>query len=373
MLLTAACNPVFNVAMLVIPESSMIVRGDLSTWVPGVGLHLGGTILLLTICAFLVRRQARREGGVSAAPAAPLSNAPPPLPHELGAVRITTDRAVSDNPVLWRETRSPLMRRRWAALGVVLVLAVLLISYGCFAATRSLGDSDLQIGYAWVFNGLWWLVTAVLSATAIAQEKESDTWTLLLATPLSARQIVVGKVLGVARRMALPLVILVTHFSLFAMTGVISTQTYFVILWVTLTFNSVWVATGIALSIRFHKVTTAVIVNLTLPVLLYIVLPVLISIFDALERNHPQWIAYTQFYIPYSFTLEAAQGLRPGSGPVYRAGWEMSFAGLPTTKAGFIGLSIAVGCAHLLVTWGLIIWTIRHFNRVVGRAVQRRR
>jgi hypothetical protein len=32
-----------------------------------------------------------------------------------------------------------------------------------------------------------------------------------------------------------------------------------------------------------------------------------------------------------------------------------------------------VGCAHLLVTWGLIIWTIRHFNRVVGRAVQRRR
>ena len=48
-----------------------------------------------------------------------------------------------------------------------------------------LDDSELQMVYAVIFNGLYWLLVAVLSATAIAQEKESDTWTLLLTAPLS--------------------------------------------------------------------------------------------------------------------------------------------------------------------------------------------
>ena len=34
-------------------------------------------------------------------------------------------------------------------------------------------------------------------------------------------------------------------------------------------FNTIWIATGVFLSLRLKKVTTAVIVNMALPVLLY--------------------------------------------------------------------------------------------------------
>ena len=78
---------------------------------------------------------------------------------------------------------------------------LLLVTYALLANVNGLDDEDTQIGYAVVFNGLFMLLVCVLAGTAIAQEKESDTWTLLLATPISGWDIVWGKVLGQLRRL----------------------------------------------------------------------------------------------------------------------------------------------------------------------------
>ena len=44
----------------------------------------------------------------------------------------------------------------------------------------------------------------MLSSTAIANEKESDTWTVLLVSPISAKSIVLGKLVGLLRRLVWP-------------------------------------------------------------------------------------------------------------------------------------------------------------------------
>src|SRR4029079_8997121 len=102
----------------------------------------------------------------------------------------------------------------------------------------------------------------VISATCIAQEKEGDTWTILLASPLSGSAIVWGKALGVLRRLMWPMILAIAHFFLFMLAGVVSPTGFALVVVVMTCFISIWVATGVTLSLMFRKVTIAVIVNL---------------------------------------------------------------------------------------------------------------
>ena len=147
-----------------------------------------------------------------------------------------------------------------------MVIAFLLFIYALMSANRSLTEPYSQVPFSFIFCAMLNILTCVLSATAIAQEKESDTWTLLLATPLSARRIVIGKVLGILRRLA-PLSILITlHFCMFRAAGVIDNVTLATILFLIFTTNLTWVATGVFLSLRIKRVTFAVMLNLAGPV-----------------------------------------------------------------------------------------------------------
>src|SRR3712207_9177978 len=66
---------------------------------------------------------------------------------------------------------------RSRVVAVCVVLGILGLVYLMMAVENALDDTEAQIGFAIVMHGLWWLVSSVLAATAIAQEKETDTWT----------------------------------------------------------------------------------------------------------------------------------------------------------------------------------------------------
>ena len=207
MYLLFASNPVATVAYLSEPSGLSSMPGQTLFWVSSAIVQLCLTALLLTTSSLILRRHAR--GGHEATVAATVISLPPPLPEDAPFAAVKEmdhsipiemeSREIGDNPVLWCELREPLLSRKWAGLLWIGVITLLLISYGCFASADGLKQPELQIFYAFVFNGLYWLLVAVLSATAIAQEKESDTWTVLLASASDARQIVIGKLLGLMR------------------------------------------------------------------------------------------------------------------------------------------------------------------------------
>ncbi|MEA2711722.1 MAG: hypothetical protein QOF78_4323, partial [Phycisphaerales bacterium] len=366
-------------------------------WGTCVLTHLVVTAVFLFLSALLVRRLARREGDANAAytPAVPMpapapatsvddvpSVAPlavpvPPAGATLeyagaeGAMARATakrgraNRAVSDNPVLWRELRRPLtVTLTQRVVGTVIILGLLVTTYSAAYANDALNDEDTQIGFSVVFHGLMMLVACVIAATAIAQEKEGDTWTILLASPLSSFAIVWGKAIGAARKMLWPMVLIVVHFAVFMIAGVIPLWGFVLVVSVIVLYNTVWIATGIYLSLRCRKVTLAIIINLGLPVLLYGVFSLVLGVIDELMHLRGDLIEQVTWYLPFYYLGEGmnrADDLTvdlPGPGHSKVSG------------EAFTAIAIVVGLLHLGVAVAILSWTVARFNEIVGRAPQ---
>ena len=376
----SAINPFICAGTLADPRgATMFVE-----WVPCALVHVGMAGVFVAASAVVLRRTSRRAGeGREAAPlkpgpASPAEATPPPavMPdvQDIASTRPAPPprpaRDVSDHPVLWRETRRPLMAKPWqaivgAAASVVLMLATYVVLHG----DRMLESEWVHAGYAWVFNLVVWLLSSVLAATAIAQEKESDTWTLLLTTPLSGSDIVWGKVTGLYRRLAWPAALIVTHFVAFTLAGIVRWPALLLTLWVIFSFNSVWVAAGVYLSLRVKKVTFAVILNLLLAVGVYLgvffVLVVLAELSGPADRDLPQLVGW---YLPYFYL-----------GVGICDGWTDFSADtllLPNDSqvSGYLFLAVVfvTGLVHLAVGWGVLQSTAARFDRIVGRAPQAR-
>ncbi|MFN9974221.1 MAG: ABC transporter permease, partial [Phycisphaerae bacterium] len=130
--------------------------------------------------------QASVAAGSAASDAAPT---PPPQADEI---------AIRGNPVLWRELRQPVFLRRWhpwVALGVI--TSVLGFAYYQVGLNEPVPMYATQVVLAAIFL----FQACIIGAGAIAGERESRSLETLLATPLSARSIVVAKWLGAMRRL----------------------------------------------------------------------------------------------------------------------------------------------------------------------------
>lgn len=344
-------------------------------WGTCVIIHLVLTAVLLMVSALLVRRLARREGDTAIA-------LPPPLASGIAAPRgfgpedapyvaplTRPGRTVSDHPVLWRELRRPLMTRRWQrVVGVIAGSLLMIVSYFAAGVNGGLDEEELQIFYACVFHVLLMLLACVISATAIAQEKESDTWTILLASPLSGAATIWGKAIGCARRLLWPMVAVAAHFLIFTAFGVITPVALVTALLVIGGFNSIWIATGLYLSLRCRKVTVAVIANLALPVLLYGVLSLLLAVISELASiRNGSLIEQVTWWLPFYYLTEVMSG----------GGWQGNSLQLPGHRGSrvppgeFLSVVMIVAMLHIGVAVGMLAWTARRFNAIVGRASQR--
>jgi ABC-type transport system involved in multi-copper enzyme maturation permease subunit len=204
---------------------------------------------------------------------------PPAIALNYAEVRHERSREVGENPVAWRELRKPSFARswkRWVFLGVT--GGILLWIY--YLAIENLWQPNQDVHT--LFLALYYTALlgcgCVVSASIVAQEKGADTWALLLTTPLSGRQILLGKLLGVARRLIPFLALPIAHCILFAGFGVISITACLSCVAVMLAFPLIWIVSGLALSLLFRNPTTAVIVNLALPLALYVGVPLTLQL-----------------------------------------------------------------------------------------------
>jgi ABC-2 type transport system permease protein len=105
-------------------------------------------------------------------------------------------RRVKGPPVQWKELQTPLFRSRWRLLfhtGLAVVIAgFVLVLVALFGRVMG-GILFIPIQ---ILQLLLVIDLAVAAGGAITREKEGRTWPILLATPLSSRQIVKGKALG---------------------------------------------------------------------------------------------------------------------------------------------------------------------------------
>ena len=245
---------------------------------------------------------------------------------------------------------------------MLICAGVLLTMYAMQASSDSFKDSGPQIAYACGFNFVLSVLALVIASTAIAQEKESDTWTLLLASPVTGKTIVWGKALGVLRRLFFPFLLVVGHFVFFGLVSELTFSVALLVVWIIFSFNAVWVATGVYLSLKLGKVTVAVVLNLLLAFATYAIFPALLGLLTALTEKE-FFVNQSCWYLPYYYLGTAIDRVNRS----YSS--ELSFVPLDHSiyVPTFYVITLVIGLLHLVAAGLILAHTAHHFDAIVGR------
>jgi ABC-type transport system involved in multi-copper enzyme maturation permease subunit len=187
-------------------------------WLLACGYALGLAALFLGIAIYRFKRLAATAGEVGFSPEPKRTRAAtraatrlvkPAAQASVAAGSAASDSAhtpppqadeitIRGNPVLWRELRQPVFLRRWhpwVALGVI--TSVLGFAYYQVGLSEPVPMFATQV----VLSAIFVFQACIIGAGSIAGERESRSLETLLATPLSARSIVLAKWLGALRRL----------------------------------------------------------------------------------------------------------------------------------------------------------------------------
>lgn len=253
---------------------------------------------VLGLCSRLVRRVTfnrvlgGRAAGRSTLPARPAPpGAPPPLPATAtgssakrplaGPPRRAGQaiRRIRGSPVLWKELRTGLFRVPSHRIAAALVCLGVVVAF--YALIASLDDvlmyRETQALFVYAFFIAGMVVTGVIAGTTVSAEKEARTLPLLLCTNLSAEHIIFGKVLGVLRRAAPVWAWLFAHVLIFTFLGAIRPSGV-----VHLAIVAAWVAiflagSGVLFSTIFKKTSTAIVANIGLSMVLWLIAPMVLD------------------------------------------------------------------------------------------------
>jgi hypothetical protein len=125
------------------------------------------------------------------------------------------------------------------------------------------------------------------------------------------------------------------------------------------------VAVGIYLSLKYRKVTFAVIINLLLAVGIYLVAFFVLLVIGELSSNR-DLAEFVGWYLPYHYL---AVGITSNW-----SRWDLEVFSLPQNVRvdglTFLVAAAVVGAAHLALSFAILHSTGRMFDRIVGRARQ---
>ena len=306
-------------------------------------------VLFFSVC--VVRKVALRQAtGRSGEISPKRTKASPSSPAKLAPLR-----RVAGPVVMWKELRAPILGRRKIRMITAIAVGLILlgITYGLCSATNVLGEAGVHIGYVVIFTGVGMLFTAILPATCITSEKESQAWPLLLATTLSDWQILLGKAAGIVRRCMPVWCLLFGHIIVFSLAGYIHPVAivHFGILvaWIVAFLSS----TGLYFSTRFKHTTTAVIANFALAGVVWALVPIIALMIVGITRGDIDAISVLMDTHPFIQAGVAADGAIDSSGIYYWPGMDSADA-LKSTM-----WMLACMAGYILVGW-LFVWRAKH-------------
>lgn len=186
-------------------------------------------------------------------------------------------RRVVGPPMIWKEMTCTLSRRERLATTIVLGIQglLILVAYS-FPFMMSLVPYELvHMVYVWGFLGLAVLFTITSSASVMSVERESRSWPVLLMTPLTDREIVIGKFVGVLRRCGPIWLSLLAYVAAFTWAKCFHPLAIVHTTVIAATFLVFLSATGFYFGTRFHRTGEAVTANLVLAGVLWSLAPIL--------------------------------------------------------------------------------------------------
>jgi ABC-type transport system involved in multi-copper enzyme maturation permease subunit len=233
-------------------------------------------------------------------------------------------RTVTGNAIIWKELQNPILKRRKLRHGFYCLLGI--IAYGLVFLVLGIllltGSLESVILFAMFLGAAAILFTAIFSAEAITGEKEMGSWSILLTTPLTGKQILFGKFIGLLKQTFVFWFIFIVFWLILVYVGLASPfgirhacilAEIFVLTY----------ATGVFLGILFQRTTTAVLFTVGLLGVFWLSCPVywmvmrysrlyfpkmddvmeMVSIFSPLM----QWITSEDEYSGPSYWNRAAQ------------------------------------------------------------------
>ncbi|MGQ0627933.1 MAG: ABC transporter permease [Phycisphaerales bacterium] len=299
-------SPGFAMAVATMPGLGGFFGG---TWYGHCLLSLGTSALLCIASAVslrrVIKRQAESDGPEANALRAPsrrtlrraaaaARSAPPSPEGELPdseAARETRpakertharSRTVGDAPVLWRELRQPAIRH-WFGRLAFWVMAPLVLFVAYYHGALQEDDFDSFVLVAGTLLATLFGCTA--TAGAVGAELQSRTWHVLLASPLTAREIIWGKFLGaLPRQWPVPL-FMFTHLVISCLAGharFLNTLFAAWVLGVTLIFLC---ALGVFMSVHCRKATKTAVATFMVAASVWFIIPVTCKVIGELVRG----------------------------------------------------------------------------------------
>jgi ABC-type transport system involved in multi-copper enzyme maturation permease subunit len=123
-----------------------------------------------------------------------------PRKKSRGIVR-KTSREVGDLPVLWRELSQPLFKR--PVVGIIGIVALAGFSLWVYLISTWSGGSGSAEPHVYstnmVFAVIMLLQASTLTVAGFPSEREAKTWDVLLTSPLSGKDLILGKYAGALR------------------------------------------------------------------------------------------------------------------------------------------------------------------------------
>jgi ABC-type transport system involved in multi-copper enzyme maturation permease subunit len=191
-------------------------------------------------------------------------------------------RTIGDRPILWRELRQSAVGGLGRTLfGLGLGAAILLFLYAVA------GPGNLGMTPALLFIALLGLVAQVALSTpaSISSERDAGSWSVLLTTPVKPWQIVVGKTLGAIRRLWLIPAVAGMHLLVVLIGGWLHPLAVLHLAILSGGVVFMLASTGVCLGMVCRRGVTASVLNLAIPLTLFLGLPLFIGVLSEMALD----------------------------------------------------------------------------------------
>lgn len=362
----AACPPVALV--MVVTDRVTTLNIPFIAGTPFDRIWLLSTLYMLSVAAFVLWVASRSMRKLLLESSGAIQSAGESASKESGAPkgRRGIDR-LKTWPVYWREARTPWLPTRFQR-AVLTVVLVSLLGYAYFKIDLADPPMHQLVGFSGL--GVLLLCSTVMTTSSINGERVADTWDALMTSPVTGKQVILGKYLAVVRRLAPIAVLTSLHFVVMVVLGHVSWGAALMVVSLITTTPLFYLATGIMFSLLLKKGVSSSVSNIVLLLMILLIVPIIIAIiFEAL--------------MPRDDLSRFAEKVVVGSNPLMMLGtvinddidgrWtrgdrQFSLGSDGVSMSTMIAVTLAQGAAHIALAAGVLAFSIGRFRSASGRS-----